>query len=108
MKIFGREEHWIHTHFLTDCRSLSETRRREVVKDMTPYLRELGIVYDMHFMQMRDEPTCRIVLECIPFSSTLDRIQQKLQEVVKDIPARPAITQTVRDEQSQAPLVASR
>jgi hypothetical protein len=108
MKILGREEQWIHTHFLTDCTRLSETRMREIATHMTPYLRELGIVYDIHFTQMRDERTCRIVLECLPFSPTLDRIQQKLQEVVRDIPARPAVTKTVRDEQSQAPLVTSR
>jgi hypothetical protein len=109
MKILGREEQWIHTHFLTDCTRLSERRMREVVKDMEPYLRELGLVYDIYyFTQMRDERTCRIVLECLPFSPTLNRIQQKLQEVVRDIPARPAVTKTVLDEQSQAHLVASR
>jgi hypothetical protein len=108
MKILGREEQWIHTHFLTDCTRLSEKRMREIVRDMAPYLREQGIVYGMHFTQLRDESTCRIVLECIPFPMTLDRIQQKLQEVVRDIPARPVVTKTVRDEQSQAPLVASR
>lgn len=99
MKILGREEQWIHTHFLTDCTRLSEAQMRGVVKDMTPYLRELGIVFNMHFTQLRDEPTCRIVLECLPFSATLDRIQQKLQEVVRDIPARPAVTKAVRNEQ---------
>jgi hypothetical protein len=108
MKILGREEHWIHTHFLTDCTRLSETRMRAVVKGMTPHLRELGIVYGMHFTQVRDERTCWIVLECIPFSPTLDCIQQKLQEAVHDIPARPVVTQTVRDEQSQSSLVSSR
>jgi len=108
MKILGREELWIHTHFLTDCTRLSETRMRKVVQDMTLHLRELGIVYSMHFTQVQDERTCRIVLECIPFSPTLDRIQQKLQEVVHDIPARPAVTKTVRDEQSNVSLVSSR
>lgn len=81
---------------------------REVVKDMTPYLRELGIVYGMHFTQMRNERTCRIVLECIPFAKTLDRIQQQLQAVVRDIPARPAVIKTVRDEQSGTLLTSSR
>ena len=108
MKILAREEHWIHTHFLTDCTRLSEARMREVVKNMIPSLRELGIVYGMHFTQVRDERTCRIVLECIPFAPTLDRIQQKLQEVARDIPARPAVTQTVRDEQSHSSLISPR
>lgn len=108
MKILGREEHWIHTHFLTDCTSLSEIRMREVVKEIRPYLRELGIVYGAHFTQMRDERTCRIVLECIPFAKTLDRIQQKLQEIVRDIPARPAVTKAVWQEQTKPSVGSSR
>jgi len=108
MKILSREEHWIHTHFLTDCTRLSEARMQKVIKVMLPYLRELGIVYGMHFTQVRDERTCRIVLECIPFSPTLDRIQQRLQEVVRDIPARPAVTKTVRNDRASAALVSSR
>jgi hypothetical protein len=107
MKILGREEHWIHKHFLTDCMSLSEARMREVVKEMLPRLRELGIVYGLHFTQVRDERTCRIVLECIPFAKTLDRIQQQLQVVVRDVPARPAVTKTVRDERSGTLLTSS-
>ena len=108
MKILSREEHWIHTHFLTDCISLSESRMHTVLKEMTPYLRTLGIVYGMHFTQVRNERTCRIVLECIPFAATLDRIQQQLQAVVRDIPARPAVIKTVREEQSGTVLTASR
>src|SRR5215471_18924703 len=101
MKILGREEHWSHTHFLTDCTRLSESRMREIVRDMTPHLRALGIVYGMHFTQVRDERTCRVVLECIPFTKTLDHIQQQLQAVVRDIPAHPAVTKTVREERSR-------
>jgi len=89
MKVVGREETWIHTHFLTDCTRLSAERMREIKQPMIPFLRDLGIVYGMHFTQLRDERTCRIVLECIPFSQILDRIQQKLQEIVRDIPAHP-------------------
>jgi hypothetical protein len=96
MKILGREEHWIHTHFLTDCTRLSEARMRKLLQAMVPFLREVGIVYGMHLTQVQGERTCRIVLECIPFAHTLDRIQQKLQEVVRDIPARPAVAKAVR------------
>ena len=99
MKILSREELWIHTHFLTDCTSLPAFRMREIVKEIAPFLRELGIVFGMHFTQMRDERTCRIVLECIPFAKTLDRIQQRLQEIVRDVPARPNVTRVVTDEQ---------
>jgi hypothetical protein len=108
MKILGREEQWIHTHFLTDCLRLSDSRMREVVKNMIPHLREQGIVYGIHFTQMKDERTCRIVLECIPFAKTLDRIQHALQDVVRDIPARPAVIKSVREAQSATPRIVSR
>ena len=108
MKILGREEHWIHTHFLTDCTRLSEVRMREIIKAMLPHLRALGIVYGFHFAQVGDNRACHIVLECIPFAHTLDRIQQRLQETVRDIPARPAVIKTVREEQTQTTLTAVR
>jgi hypothetical protein len=108
MKILGREEQWIHTHFLTDCTTLSAARMREIVKQMTPRLRELGIVYGLHFTQVGDERTCRIVLECIPFPKTLDHIQRLLQDAVHAIPARPAVVKSVREEQSANPHAASR
>lgn len=108
MKIRGREELWIHTHFLTDCTSLSESRMREIVREMIPVLRELGIVYGMHFTQVQGERTCRIVLECIPFAQTLDHIQRKLQEVVHDIPARPSVTKVVKVESPATSSLAQR
>jgi hypothetical protein len=108
MNILGREERWIHTHFLTDCTRLSEARMREVVKDMTPHLRELGIVYGVHFTQEQGERTCRVVLECIPFTKTLDRIQHALQGVVRDIPARSAVTKAIQKEQPAPPRLIAR
>ena len=92
MKILGREEVWIHTHFLTDCVRLSSQRMRHIEKKLLPMLRQLGIVFGVHFTQLRDERTCRIVLECLPFAATLDRIQQHLQDVVREIPSRPPTT----------------
>jgi len=105
MKVLSREELWIHTHFLTDCTGLPAFRLREIVKEMAPFLRELGIVYGIHFTQVRDERTCRIVLECIPFRQTLDRIQHKLREVVGDIPTHPPVTRVAREHQPGTPLV---
>ena len=104
MKILGREELWIHTHFLTDCTRLPEFRVREIFKEMTPFLRQSGIAFGMHFTQAQNERTCRIVLECIPFTQTLDRIQHKLQEVVHDIPSRPPVTKAVHDQKPQSPF----
>jgi hypothetical protein len=89
MKILGREEGWSHTHFLTDCVCLSSQRMRDIEKEMLPMLRQQGIAYGLHITQLRDERTCRIVLECIPFAAALDRIQQHLQDVVREIPSRP-------------------
>lgn len=108
MKILGREELWIHTHFLTDCLRLSDARMKEVVKQMTPRLRELGIVYGLRFTQIGEERTCRIVLECIPFAKTLDRIQQTLQDIVRDIPSRPAVIKSVQVDHSPTPRLVSR
>ncbi len=98
MKILGREELWIHTHFLTDCTRLPGFRMREILHVMVPFLRESGIAFGIHFTQAQHERTCRIVLECIPFPQTLDRIQHKLQEVVRAIPARPPVTKEVKEE----------
>lgn len=107
MKILGREEIWIQTHFLTDCVRLSSRRMRDIEKEMLPILRQLGIVFGIHFTQLRDERTCRIVLECVPFAATLDRIQQHLQEVVREIPSRPPTT-TVTSTGPPQPVFSSR
>ncbi|MBI3800724.1 MAG: hypothetical protein HY268_27570 [Deltaproteobacteria bacterium] len=104
MKIRGREELWIHTHFLTDCTRLPEFRLREIRKEMAPFLRESGIAFGLHFTQVQTERTCRIVLECIPFAQTLDGIQHRLQEVVREIPSRPPVTKVVQDKKAQTPL----
>ena len=102
MKILGREGVWIHTHFLTDCVRLSSRRMRDIEKELLPRLRQLGIVFGIHFTQLRDERTCRIVLECMPFAATLDRIQQHLQDVVRDIPSRPPTTTVIPEESPPA------
>jgi len=97
VKILGREEGWIHTHFLTNCVRLSSQRMQDIKKEMLPLLRQLGIAYGVYFTQLRDERTCRIVLECIPFAATLDRIQQHLQDVVREIPSRPPTTKVTTE-----------
>jgi len=104
MKILGREELWIHTHFLTDCTRLPEFRMREILREMAPFLRGAGIAFGLHFTQAENERTCRIVLECIPFAPTLERIQHKLQEVVRDIPSRPPVTKVVHDQKPRPPF----
>jgi hypothetical protein len=89
MQILGRRHTWLHTHFLTDCERLPMPRMREIESQMIPVLRNLGIVYDIHFDAHRDDPGIRIVLECIPLPNTLELIQLELQRIVQPIPAKP-------------------
>jgi hypothetical protein len=74
---------------------------RAIEKQILPVLRQMGIVYGLHFIQLHSERTCRVVLECIPFSETLDRIRQKLQNVGQEIPSRPPTTKVTTAESSK-------
>jgi hypothetical protein len=89
MKIMERRHTWLHTHFLTDCERLPPHRMREIETQIIPVLRNLGIVYDVHFDALRDDPGVRIVLECIPLPNTLELIQLELGRIVQPIPAKP-------------------
>ena len=89
MNILDRRHTWLHTHFLTDCERLPPHRVREIESQIIPVLRNLGIVYDIHFDAHRDDPGVRIVLECIPLPNTLELIQLELKPIVQPIPARP-------------------
>jgi hypothetical protein len=62
---------------------------REIESQIIPVLRNLGIVYDIHFDAHRDDPGVRIVLECIPLPNTLELIQLELKRIVQPIPAKP-------------------
>ncbi len=92
MKILRREEIWIHTHFVTDCRYLPDHRAREVKRKVDRLLDELGIVFSIHYDAGGREEGLRIVLECIPLPGTMERIQAGLAEIVRPIPARPTAT----------------
>ena len=97
MEILRREKVFVHTHFVTDCEYLPDDRAREVRKNMARVLDELGIVFGIHFAASRTERGLRVVLECIPGRSEMERIEKELSEAVKDIPCRPRRTQvTVR------------
>jgi hypothetical protein len=89
MNILDRRYTWLHTHFLTDCERLPPHRVREIESQIIPVLRNLGIVYDIHFNAYRDDPGVRIVLECIPLPNTLELIQLELKRIVQPIPAKP-------------------
>jgi len=89
MNILERRHTWLHTHFLTDGERLPPHRMREIDSQITPILRRLGIVYDIHFDAHRDDPGVRIVLECIPLPNTLELIHLELQRIVQPIPAKP-------------------
>ena len=81
MKILEQRHTWLHTHFLTDCERLPTHRMREIESQMIPVLRNLGIVYGIHFDAHR--------LECIPLPNTLELIQLELKRIVQLIPAKP-------------------
>jgi len=100
MRILERRELWIHTHFLTDCVRLSEDRGQQIQEQIQPFLKKLGIVYGLHFEERPGEKGLRIVLECIPFRETLERIHLELQRIVKDIPAKPRPTRMIRFEKA--------
>ena len=89
MNILDRRYTWLHTHFLTDCERLPPHRVREIESQIIPVLRNLGIVYDIHFDAHRDAPGVCIVLECIPLPNTLELIQLELKRIVQPIPAKP-------------------
>ena len=89
MNILERRHTWLHTHFLTDCERLPPHRMQEIERQIIPVLRNLGIVYDIHFYAHRQDPGVRIILECIPLPNTLELIQLELTRIVQPIPARP-------------------
>jgi hypothetical protein len=95
MNIIDRRHTWLHTHFRTDCERLPPHRMREIESQIVPVLRNLGIVYDIHFDAHRDDPGVRIVLECIPLPNTMELIQLELKRIVQPIPARPRETHIV-------------
>ena len=89
MNILERRHTWLHTHFLTDCERLPWHRMQEIERQIIPVLRNLGIVYDVHFNAHRHDPGVRIVLECIPLPNTLELIQLELARIIQPIPAKP-------------------
>jgi hypothetical protein len=62
---------------------------QEIERQIIPVLRNLGIVYDIHFYAHRNDLGVRIVLECIPLPNTLELIQLEFMRIVQPIPAKP-------------------
>jgi len=89
MNIIDRRHTWLHTHFLTDCERLPPHLMQEIESQIIPVLRNLGIVYDIHFDTHHDDPGVRIVLECIPLPNTTELIQLELKRIVQPIPVKP-------------------
>jgi hypothetical protein len=92
MKITDVYESWIHTHFVTDGQKLPTERVREIERGLAPLLRELGIVFGIHFERERFDPGIRLVLECRPSQPELARIRHRLTEILGPIPVRPPVT----------------
>src|SRR5262249_54641822 len=89
MNILDRRHTWLHTHFLTDCELLPPHRIKEIESQIIPILRNVGIVYGIHFDAHRDDPGVRIILECIPLPNTVELIQLELTRIIQPIPAKP-------------------
>jgi hypothetical protein len=102
MNILDRRHTWLHTHFLTDCERLPPHRMREIETQIIPVLRQLGIVYDIHFDAHRDDPGVRIILECIPLPNTLELIHVELKRIVQPIPSKPRERHLVTFDRSPA------
>ena len=88
MKIVNVRETWIHTHFLVDGWEILPDERFKIDMRMTPELKQLGIQYGLHYERKPQAQGCAIVLECIPFPKTKDRIKSLIEEVIKELPAR--------------------
>ncbi|MBN1458686.1 MAG: hypothetical protein JXA57_04065 [Armatimonadetes bacterium] len=107
MKIKRRQQVWIHTHFITDCTFLPEHYARDIRRKMEALLDELGIVFGIHFAPA-DEGVLSIVLECVPFTHILEKIEARLADFIKDIPAQPRKTQVHVEEPSRKSLAGRR
>ena len=93
MKIVRRRESWVHTHFITDGERLATRDRKRIEKEIVPLLRQLRIVYGVHFREPEKDEGIHIVLECIPQEDHLEAIEALLRKVIEPIPKRPAAVQ---------------
>ncbi|UCC67731.1 MAG: hypothetical protein JSV79_11520 [Armatimonadota bacterium] len=91
MELLRRDEVWIHTHFVTDCRYLPDHHARDIRRKTDRVLDRLGIVFGIHF-DSRGEEELSIVLECIPLPETMREIESALAKIVRPIPSRPRRT----------------
>lgn len=98
MRILRRAQTWIHTCFVTDGQALTTSQRRQIQSEMESFLLSQRIVYGIHFEEARRDEGLKIVLECIPLPETMKRIERRLAEEIRDIPARRAVVKTVRIE----------
>lgn len=89
MHIIDRRHTWLHAHFLTDCEHLPPHLMQEIESQIIPVLRNLGIVYDIHFDTHHEDPGVRIVLECLPLPNTTGLIQLELKRIAQPIPVKP-------------------
>jgi hypothetical protein len=98
MRIVRRTETWIHTHFLTDGFALTAPQRRKIKNEIESFLRLERIVFGVHFEEPRADQGLCIVLECIPLTAVMERIQAHLEKAIEDIPARKPTLKKVRFE----------
>jgi hypothetical protein len=99
MKIIDRWHDLVHTHFVTDAVRLPTERLREIERAVLPVLRQVGVVFGIHFVHAERDLGIRIVLECQPRSKDLERLQAELARILEPIPIRPAVVISLRTEE---------
>jgi len=108
MRILRREAIWIHTHFVTNCVYLPQHHAREIPNQLSPVLKEFGLVAGLHFDTRSEDKGLHIVLECLPFPETRKSIESALAEILKPIPARPRNTRVQIEPPAQPTSLARR
>lgn len=96
MKVIKRQIGWIHTYFPTDAKTIDQTDRERLKLELEGYLRGLGIVYGIHF---KEGETITIVLECIPEDQKLEKIEEKLRQLLSQIKPKTFVVRVYTDDE---------
>lgn len=96
VRVIGRQKGWIHTYFPTDAKAIDQKDRERLKLEFEGYLRGLGIVYGIHF---KEGQTVTIVLECIPEKQKLEKIEEKLRELLSQIKPKSFAVKVYTDDE---------
>lgn len=96
VKVIRRQKGWIHTYFSTDAHTMDPKDRERLKLELEGYLRGLGIVYGIHF---KEGETVTIVLECIPEDQKLEKIEEKLKQILSQIKPKTFTVRVYTDDE---------